>query len=393
MSDSSGSLNVPPRVLTTIGARDLYQLGTRKSGFLRKQGNIERRLSQLGKVAEQFKWRQKFVIVAKGCIYVYDNEDSTSPKTAFSLLGYNRILRFETSKTFAKNAFRIEMPLTESVRYRTFSAHSDEERKEWMCAIYEEMMHANKRVCPSALQSYEYHELEVPIFTVSDVKRSIKAIDSEIVDDSDDYDNGDYDTIDEIKVVHPKFTESQLKRKELPPIPKELPWSKNDEEHLKKSQSLPSPVSPIYQKTEIPHLYLNENSNKKPPVAPKPKKQNILTSELEDYEDAAPLSKKKIFSPGDYEFDSTDTASAISYLKGQPKGTFLVRPSKTDKTKVLMVVDDKEEIKQYKIHQIESKFTLDQKMMFLSISEVMEYYRTCNVPNTTTKLTEGYGYK
>ncbi|KAJ8298636.1 hypothetical protein KUTeg_022696 [Tegillarca granosa] len=221
MSDSSGSLNVPPRVLTTIGARDLYQLGTRKSGFLRKQGNIERRLSQLGKVAEQFKWRQKFVIVAKGCIYVYDNEDSTSPKTAFSLLGYNRILRFETSKTFAKNAFRIEMPLTESVRYRTFSAHSDEERK------------------------------------------------------------------------------------------------------------------------------------------------------------------KKIFSPGDYEFDSTDTASAISYLKGQPKGTFLV----------LMVVDDKEEIKQYKIHQIESKFTLDQKMMFLSISEVMEYYRTCNVPNTTTKLTEGYGYK
>lgn len=57
----------------------------------------------------------------------------------------------------------------------------------------------------SVLQSYDYHELEVDVFEVSDVKRkSVQAKDPDIVDDIDDEDYGDYDRIDELRVVMPK---------------------------------------------------------------------------------------------------------------------------------------------------------------------------------------------
>lgn len=80
-------------------------------------------------------------------------------------------------------------------------------------------------------------------------------------------------------------------RKELPPIPKELPWSKQDETTLAKPKSLPSsPVSPNPDKSKVQPMYVNEQGKKKPAVAPKPKKQD-KPCDLEEYEDTAPLSK------------------------------------------------------------------------------------------------------
>ncbi|KAG7476649.1 hypothetical protein MATL_G00085270 [Megalops atlanticus] len=127
------SAEIPwPVPMRAIGAQNLLTMpgGVSQSGYLHKKGGSQFSL---------LKWPLRFVILHKGCVYYFKSSTSPTPQGAFSLMGYNRVMR-AAEETTSSNVFPFKI-VHFSKKHRTwyFSAACEEERKTWMLHLRKEI--------------------------------------------------------------------------------------------------------------------------------------------------------------------------------------------------------------------------------------------------------------
>ncbi|XP_054028318.1 SH3 domain-binding protein 2 isoform X1 [Dryobates pubescens] len=127
-----------PVPMKAIGAQNLLTMpgGVTKSGYLHKKGGTQLQI---------LKWPLRFVIIHEGCIYYFKSSTSASPQGAFSLNGYNRVMR-AAEETTSSNVFPFKL-VHISKKHRTwfFSASSEDERKNWMLSLRREIDHYHEK--------------------------------------------------------------------------------------------------------------------------------------------------------------------------------------------------------------------------------------------------------
>ncbi|XP_021533320.1 SH3 domain-binding protein 2 isoform X2 [Neomonachus schauinslandi] len=127
-----------PVPMKAIGAQNLLTMpgGVAKAGYLHKKGGTQLQL---------LRWPLRFVIIHKRCIYYFKSSTSASPQGAFSLSGYNRVMR-AAEETTSNNVFPFKI-VHISKKHRTwfFSASSEDERKSWMALLRKEIGHFHEK--------------------------------------------------------------------------------------------------------------------------------------------------------------------------------------------------------------------------------------------------------
>ncbi|XP_077099343.1 SH3 domain-binding protein 2 isoform X1 [Siphateles boraxobius] len=150
-----------PLPMRAIGAQNLLTMpgGVTSSGYLHKKGGSQFSL---------MKWPLRFIIIHKGCLYYFKSSTSPAPQGAFSLNGYNRVLR-AAEETTSSNVFPFKI-VHFSKRHRTwyFSAASEDERRKWMGNLRKEINYYNdKRDLPLPSDDLDsesiYGQLEEPL--------------------------------------------------------------------------------------------------------------------------------------------------------------------------------------------------------------------------------------
>lgn len=127
-----------PAPMKAIGAQNLLTMpgGVAKAGYLHKKGGTQLQL---------LRWPLRFVIIHKRCVYYFKSSTSASPQGAFSLNGYNRVMR-AAEETTSNNVFPFKI-VHISKKHRTwfFSASSEDERKGWMALLRREIGHFHEK--------------------------------------------------------------------------------------------------------------------------------------------------------------------------------------------------------------------------------------------------------
>ncbi|KAK6186075.1 hypothetical protein SNE40_008181 [Patella caerulea] len=413
------------RVLHTpqknIGAQALLNIAEcSHSGFLAKRGRRERIVERFNLPQKPIfndikKWRKRFVIISQGCVYIYDKESSRNPHKAFPLAGYNQL--FKMGSDNGELIFRLE-GLYPNMKECQFSCSVESERKEWMKQLREEMCIAND-VEPDPMPSGgSVTDDDVYVYLQKPIKELEYDQDDEFYDDTGDdvgdgneefsSDDDSYDQIPENLVV-------PRNRMPLPPTPKDMrkstteskssslkpktaiqppannvpvvktktpvPTSSTQNVPLpKKKPPLPPPGqndSPVKKKVPLPSASDKPRTNPKPPSIPKDTKVNGKSSKL------APLKEK------DYLFPSSDRAEAAKILKKGPVGTYLVRDSRTDGTKVL-AVNTEEEVREYKVFTLGNKVSIDKKTYHNSMKDLLNAYSETNLPRRDITLGKAF---
>ncbi|XP_040275130.1 SH3 domain-binding protein 2 isoform X1 [Bufo bufo] len=179
-----------PIPMRAIGAQNLLTMpgGVKIAGYLHKRG---------GKQLQLFKWPLRYVIIHKGCVYYFKTSTSAASQGAFSLNGYNRVMR-AAEETTSDNVFPFKMAHI-SKKHRTwyFSAASEEERKKWMLALRKEIdrYHEKKETITDLSDSGSetdsfYGSVERPV----DIKYTQSPAEDSWQDDDDD--EADYEEPD-----------------------------------------------------------------------------------------------------------------------------------------------------------------------------------------------------
>ncbi|XP_054437861.1 SH3 domain-binding protein 2 [Pteronotus mesoamericanus] len=174
-----------PVPMKAIGAQNLLTMpgGVAKAGYLHKKGGTQLQL---------LKWPLRFVIIHKRCIYYFKSSTSASPQGAFSLNGYNRVMR-AAEETTSNNVFPFKI-IHISKKHRTwfFSASSEDERKSWMALLRREIghFHEKKEVPPDTSDSSSdtdsfYGAIERPV----DISLSSYPTDNEDYEQDDEDDS------------------------------------------------------------------------------------------------------------------------------------------------------------------------------------------------------------
>ncbi|XP_029921807.1 SH3 domain-binding protein 2 [Myripristis murdjan] len=176
-----------PMPMRAIGAQNLLTMpgGVSTSGYLHKKGGSQFSL---------MKWPLRYIIIHKGCVYYFKSSTSPSPQGAFSLNGYNRVMR-AAEETTSSNVFPFKI-VHFSKKHRTwfFSAASEDERRKWMRYLRREIDHYNDRresLIPSDSDSDAdsfYGSIERPM----EIKHPIDNAEDDYIEDEDDDDEEDY---------------------------------------------------------------------------------------------------------------------------------------------------------------------------------------------------------
>ncbi|XP_019112500.1 SH3 domain-binding protein 2 isoform X2 [Larimichthys crocea] len=176
-----------PVPMRAIGAQNLLTMpgGVSIAGYLHKKGGSQFSL---------MKWPLRYTIIHKGCVYYFKSSTSPTPQGAFSLNGYNRVMR-AAEETTSSNVFPFKI-VHFSKKHRTwfFSAASEDERRKWMRYLRREIDHYNDRKecnIPSDSDSDAdsfYGTIEKPM----DIKHLIDNPEDDYGEDDDDDDEEDY---------------------------------------------------------------------------------------------------------------------------------------------------------------------------------------------------------
>ncbi|XP_078071317.1 SH3 domain-binding protein 2 [Mustelus asterias] len=178
-----------PVPMRAIGAQNLLTMpgGVTQSGYLHKKGGSQWKI---------MKWPLRFVIIHKGCIYYFKSSTAAYPQGAFSLNGYNRVLR-STEETTSSNVFPFKI-IHINKKHRTwyFSAACEEERKKWMMGLRKEIDRYHEKVDSHGnLSDYSdtekfYGSIELPVLIKYTSRESESGDYAD--DDDDDEDEDDY---------------------------------------------------------------------------------------------------------------------------------------------------------------------------------------------------------
>ncbi|CAH2299696.1 Hypothetical predicted protein [Pelobates cultripes] len=225
-----------PTPMKAIGAQNLLTMpgGVTNAGYLHKRG---------GNHFQLLKWPLRYVIIHKGCVYYFKTSTSASSQGAFSLNGYNRVMR-AAEETTSSNVFPFKM-VHISKKHRTwyFSAASEDERKKWMLSLRKEIdrYHEKKETVTDLSDESEtdsfYDSVERPV----NIKYTHNPADDSWQDD--DEDDEDYEQPDGAEASAPSY----------PPPP--IPRTKQSERRM---SDVPTPIkhlSPISStKASLPDL-------------------------------------------------------------------------------------------------------------------------------------------
>ncbi|KAK2180927.1 hypothetical protein NP493_420g05011 [Ridgeia piscesae] len=103
------------------------------SGWIRKQTKFHRTFSRYPFISKLLPWFNKYVVLTKGCAYIYKTENSTAPAEAFLLLDFNRVARArEIRPDIVAWAFKLEHS-QDSARQRYFACSSEHEMQ--VCSV------------------------------------------------------------------------------------------------------------------------------------------------------------------------------------------------------------------------------------------------------------------
>ncbi|XP_025742999.1 SH3 domain-binding protein 2 isoform X1 [Callorhinus ursinus] len=202
-----------PVPMKAIGAQNLLTMpgGVAKAGYLHKKGGTQLQL---------LRWPLRFVIIHKRCIYYFKSSTSASPQGAFSLSGYNRVMR-AAEETTSNNVFPFKI-VHISKKHRTwfFSASSEDERKSWMALLRKEIghFHEKKELPPDTSDSSSdtdsfYGAVERPV----DISLSPYPTDNEDYEHEDEDDS--YMEPDSPEPVEPEDTLTHPPAYPPPPVP------------------------------------------------------------------------------------------------------------------------------------------------------------------------------
>lgn len=369
--------------LKSIGARDIIKLEYQKSGHLRKEGRLERSL--LGKIVGGA-WRQVFVVLRDGCCYVFDNDQSTQPKTTFSFENYCRLECFEKPPEL-DYCFKL-LPRTNYVEMKEhcFAASDDSSRQDWLVAFYKAFHVANDLPEPTVVAkdgwtkdifkrnggnryAYDYiddeHERNLP-----DTKRRYSAM--------------------------PSTSSAQqkmqvFKTRSLPPVPKED--FSYDEPELDSDSELPDEsyddcavetvTQPQPSKIKAKRASLPPLPRTPKDTSPEANRGAYINMDLKPKIDDLPL----------FDGNSADAKKAIS---SEAIGTFIIRESSQSGSTIpyVLVVSGPEEAVQFRIYKKEQGgIYITEETTFKCLSELVAYYRTNDLSaKTKLKLTKHYGH-
>ncbi|XP_029805259.1 SH3 domain-binding protein 2 isoform X2 [Suricata suricatta] len=202
-----------PAPMKAIGAQNLLTMpgGVAKAGYLHKKGGTQLQL---------LRWPLRFVIIHKRCVYYFKSSTSASPQGAFSLNGYNRVMR-AAEETTSNNVFPFKI-VHVSKKHRTwfFSASSEDERKGWMALLRREIghFHEKKELPPDASDSSSdtdsfYGAIERPV----DISLSPYPTDNEDYEHEDEDDS--YMEPDSPEPMEPEDTLTHPPAYPPPPVP------------------------------------------------------------------------------------------------------------------------------------------------------------------------------
>ncbi|XP_027943620.1 SH3 domain-binding protein 2 isoform X1 [Eumetopias jubatus] len=202
-----------PVPMKAIGAQNLLTMpgGVAKAGYLHKKGGTQLQL---------LRWPLRFVIIHKRCIYYFKSSTSASPQGAFSLSGYNRVMR-AAEETTSNNVFPFKI-VHISKKHRTwfFSASSEDERKSWMALLRKEIghFHEKKELPPDTSDSSSdtdsfYGAVERPV----DISLSPYPTDNEDYEHEDEDDS--YMEPDSPEPMEPEDTLTHPPAYPPPPVP------------------------------------------------------------------------------------------------------------------------------------------------------------------------------
>ncbi|XP_041369453.1 SH3 domain-binding protein 2-like isoform X2 [Gigantopelta aegis] len=401
---SAGTLAVPDE---HSGAQDLLGKSTDYHGFIRKRGKRERFFENFkfakSIIPDLLLWRQRFAIVANGCIYIYSNENASKPLQLVHLEGYNLMYLMESEQS--RWAFRLES-IHSQAKVHYFSCVNDESRKKWMKMIRNGMYEANGQEVesPPTNDDYIYQYLLKPVFVQPEDTSNLPTEDDDAYNDgggggggdSDDddgsSDQSDYCVIndEDLPKVAPVKTKPNIPRPAIPPAIQEesddthgvkgqngqlkkvkTSKGKGTPDYInapdKKSKTLPAVQKPVGQKPVAAQRHSN-------PVAPKSKTQP---------------QKNRIPSETEYMFNDSDRTKALQILKSKPKGTYLVRLSRNQDGKVL-AVQTEDDVKEYRIFEKNKQVTLNNKDYYHSVEDLLSNYLDRNLPNRNISLTRAF---
>ncbi|XP_060071283.1 uncharacterized protein LOC132551192 [Ylistrum balloti] len=356
-SDSGTSREV--KLLSTIGAKDLLQVGhISKSGWLRRKTQRGTQRLSIGAIS----WRTFFCCISEGCMYHFDSTTSKNPKTAFALTGYNRVSRVENQQR--PHCFEIQPPLgNNSMKTYMFSCEKEADMLDWMRSIYHALLVANHQEAPNktVLTKSGYPEVEKSVLT--------------------EVPNSGYCNLEELK-------ETKTKQPKKPAVDRYNPWGPmfsksaskemSDGQKSREQKKKPAEQSedPIYVNEDERRMYVNENINAE-------------GKEVEDAEEEIDEEEQEIEEEEeDYLFESSDGNAARALLKDKVIQTFLVRDSREQGRKIL-VVKRKSEYKQHIISIHGDIFSIEAAAQFKSLHELIEYYKQ----NELCGSCIGKGYK
>ncbi|KAJ7987069.1 hypothetical protein DPEC_G00334930 [Dallia pectoralis] len=252
-----------PIPMRAIGAQNLLTMpgGVCHSGYLHKKGGSQFSL---------MKWPLRYIIIHKGCMYYFKSSTSAAPQGAFSLSGYNRVMR-AAEETTSSNVFPFKI-VHFSKKHRTwyFSAASEDERRKWMRNLRKEIDHYNGR-----------RDSQVPTDSDSDAESFYGSIEctmdvthaahdpegdyrlSDDDDDDDDDDKGDY--------VRPDSPPLSTGRPSVPPPsypPPPVPFVNRQHRPLPLPVTNRSPTIAYQHKTQRPPSPPKPDLLKRPPPLP-----------------------------------------------------------------------------------------------------------------------------
>ncbi|KAL4231574.1 hypothetical protein ACF0H5_009155 [Mactra antiquata] len=331
MSSTSGVLNTPQ---STIGAQELIAVGRcTKMGFLRHEGRMER-------MFKFKKWRQRFVALSRGCIYIFSDEMASKPMVSCSLKIFNKCERIQLQNTIWP--FRIVSTDGHNIKCLQFSCMSDPDRKSWMQQIKQGMILAHN--VPKTLVDKEegnqedYVYLEKPIPKKEEPKPQVPTILEETEDIGGEE---DYQTIDENMIA----------------------------EIVVNSQSTPNYPG---NSSTFP---ANNNKN--------------ITTDKKVKASTLPEDARMKVSRSAFEYSGSDRSEVEKLLCARPEGTYLVRKSRSDGNEVLSV-NVEGVLKEFKIYNRDGGATINNEDYFTSVEELIKYYVKNVLPKKSTKLYLAY---
>lgn len=350
---------------TTIGAQDLLCIGhCQKSGFLRKQGSLERLFKFL-------KWRQKFVVLSRGCIYVFKDELASCPQMSYSLRLFLRLSRNDDGSV--RWSFCI-FPAEEGGKSLLFSCISEQERKEWMKSLKAEMVKAHKVTEKTDENRDEYVYIEKPVIENASVGKKAKR-------EPDKKSNGKKGKrVPELPVDDDDEEEEEIDDDDDPGGEKD--YTTIDESMLDNRPPMPAPAStkPPEKKTPIKPTFK--------PALPNDNKQTKIQHEKKAASLPASVNPNAVLREA-FEYDGSDRVQIEQLLVERPEGTYLVRKSRSDGKEVLSV-NIEGCLKEFKIYPKNNGVTIDSTVYFSTVEELIQYYTEHLLPKKTTRLYRAY---